>query len=55
MALNSWGTVADSGLENNAFCYLFHTLGKVNLQRQLFVIVPDVIAGRSANLDAYIF
>lgn len=47
--------MADSGLENNAFCCLFHTLEKVFLQKQLFAIAPDIIAGRSANLGAYIF
>lgn len=47
--------VADSGLENNAFCCLFQPLKKVFLQRQLFAVAPDIIADRSANLDANIF
>lgn len=55
MGLNSCGTMADSGLENISFCYPFHTVGKVFFQRELFAIVPDTTAGRSANLGANVF
>lgn len=47
--------MADSGLENISFCYPFHTVGKVFFQRELFAIVPDTTAGRSANLGANVF
>lgn len=28
-------------------CYIFYTLGKVFLQRQLFAVVPDIVADKS--------
>lgn len=34
-------------------CYIFYTLGKVFLQRQLFAVVPDIVADKSTNPDAF--